>query len=119
MRSAAALVCMKCILAPVAAVLFLYGFIDHDDIILLSGMVLMFITVALVIAQWLVAARTHCPLCITPVLASKNCSRHRSARRLLGSYRLRVATSVLFTGTFRCPYCGESTILEARERGGR
>ena len=51
---------------------------------------------------------------MTPVLAKKDCTKHRHARTFLGSHRLRVALAILFRNSFRCPYCNESTILEVR-----
>lgn len=68
------------------------------------------------IFQWFTAARARCPLCLTPSMAKKNCSKNRNARRLLGSYRLKVATSIIMNGHFRCPYCNEPTVLEVRKR---
>ncbi|HSP43962.1 MAG TPA: hypothetical protein VLO11_13900 [Luteolibacter sp.] len=118
MRITAILICLKCLAAPLSAAVFIYGFVQNDDAKIIAGLVLVFVTVLLVIAQWLFAARTHCPLCITPVMMSKGCAKHRHARRFLGSHRLHVALSVLFTGGFRCPYCGEPSVLEVRERGG-
>ncbi len=32
------------------------------------------LTLVIIILQWMAAARTRCPLCITPVLATKACS---------------------------------------------
>lgn len=69
----------------------------------------------LLVIQWLVASRTGCPLCRTPVLAPKSCMKHRRARTILGSHRLRVALAILFKNRFRCPYCNEPTALELRE----
>ena len=68
------------------------------------------------VVQCILATRALCPLCMTPVLASKACSKHRNARTLMGSHRLRVAVAVLFKGSFTCPYCHESSVLEVRER---
>jgi len=68
------------------------------------------------ILQALVAHRVRCPLCMTPPLGSKSCQKNRKARPLFGSYRLRVACAVLAKDHFRCPYCGEPTLLEVRER---
>lgn len=116
MRIASLLVCMKCVTVPLAASTFLYGVLRHDVSWMMNGMALAFAALVVVIAQWIFAARTNCPLCITPVLMSKGCAKHRNARRLLGSHRLRVAVGILFTGSFRCPYCGEPTVLEVRDR---
>ena len=56
------------------------------------------------------------PLVLTPVLASKDCAKHRRARTFLGSHRLRVALSILFKNTFRCPYCWEKSAMTVRSR---
>jgi hypothetical protein len=64
--------------------------------------------------QWIVSAQARCPLCLTPPLALRYCAKHRKARRLLGSFRLRVACSIIFRNYFRCPYCGETTAIETR-----
>ena len=76
------------------------------------------LTLVVVVLQWSCAAKTRCPLCLTPVLATKGCSKHRNARPFLGSYRLRVALGVLFKGRFYCPYCNEPSALEVRQRRG-
>jgi len=68
------------------------------------------------IVQWITSARARCPLCLTPSMAKKNCSKNRNAQRLLGSYRLKVASSIILNGHFRCPYCNEPTVLEVRRR---
>lgn len=68
------------------------------------------------VVQCILANRALCPLCMTPVLASKACSKHRNARTLMGSHRLRVAVAVLFKGSFTCPYCHESSVMEVRDR---
>jgi len=59
---------------------------------------------------------SKCPLCRSGPMSSKRCARHRSARKIFGSYRLTVALSVIFLNRFRCPYCGESTRLQVKEK---
>ncbi len=86
---------------------------DFDFTILGSALLIPFIV--MLGAQWIVASRTGCPLCRTPVLAPRSCIKHRRARTFLGSHRLRVALAVLFKNQFRCPYCNEPTELEVRE----
>ncbi len=115
-RVAALLLCLKCILMPACGVILIYSIIIHDDELTLWAMGLIILTTLMVILQWLIAARTSCPLCLTPVLAVKNCMKHRHARTFLGSHRLRVAMAVLFKNSFRCPYCHEPTALEVRDR---
>lgn len=72
--------------------------------------------IACLIIQWISASRARCPLCLTPSMAKKNCSKNRNAKKLLGSYRLKVASSIIFQNHFRCPYCNEPTALEVRHR---
>jgi hypothetical protein len=69
-----------------------------------------------VILLWAISGRTNCPLCMTPVLAHKRCSKHRRARKLLGSYRMRAAAGILVKNSFLCPYCNEPTVMEVRDR---
>lgn len=90
-------------------------FINHQTHIILSAS-LIGAGVLLVVCQWITAARARCPLCLVPSLSKKNCSKNRNAKRLLGSYRLKVATSIIFQNSFRCPYCNEPTALEVRQR---
>ena len=61
------------------------------------------------------AVRARCPLCMNPPLVTRACQKHRTARTLVGSYRLRVATAVTLTGGFHCPYCGERTRCVVRD----
>ena len=82
----------------------------------MTGCTLAGLTVLTAILQWLIATRTGCPLCMTPVLAKKQCVTHRNARPFLGSSRLKVALTILFKRTFRCPYCGELTAIKASHR---
>ena len=64
-----------------------------------------FILVALL--QAILSSRTACQLCQTYVLRAITCSKNPRARPLFGSYRLKVAVTIVFKGKFCCPYCGE------------
>jgi hypothetical protein len=92
-----------------------YSAIIHDHVPVWSAVILIAFTAMVILLQWIMASRTNCPLCVTPVLANKSCSKNRHARQLFGSYRMRVATTILFRNLFRCPYCGELTALKVRE----
>jgi hypothetical protein len=49
----------------------------------------------------------HCPLCHGTVLREGRCRKHAEAARIPGlTYRATVVLSALFTGHFRCMYCG-------------
>lgn len=92
------------------------SFFANDRDLSIFGSILMIVSVFLLFAQWIVASRAGCPLCRTPVLASLGCVKHRKAKRLLGSYPLRVALAITFKEQFRCPYCNEPTGMEVKER---
>lgn len=115
-RVAMLLLFAKCLLAPCAVGVLLYGMILRQEEVLWLAAWLCGGTVATAILQWMFASRVNCPLCMVPVLANRTCTKHRNSRKFLGSYRLQVATSAFFKGYFRCPYCNEPTALEVRER---
>lgn len=115
-RIAALLLCAKCVLVPVAVVVIAFAVTVQNHSLIIAGFGMFVLTALIVFLQWLISMRTQCPLCMTPVLAKKGCVKHRHARRSLGSYRLRVAIGVLFSGMFRCPYCNELTSVKVRER---
>lgn len=58
----------------------------------------------------------RCQLCQAPMMAQRKCSRHRKAKKSLGSYRLKLATSFLFTDSYTCPFCGESFTSQVVEK---
>jgi cytochrome bd-type quinol oxidase subunit 1 len=116
LRFAAIFLCLSWILSVAAVGLLTYSLIEHNKKLTFVAMGLALAAIFVVVIQWILASRTRCPLCLTPVLASKGCSKHRNAKKLLGSYRLRVAMMVLFKGRFHCPYCHEPSVLEVRER---
>jgi hypothetical protein len=118
-RIAAVLLLAKCLLTPAAAGILIHSFIIQDPGLSFIGLGMLLLTGLMVLLQWFVSARANCPLCMTPVLGNKDCTKHRNAKTLLGSHRLRVAVALLCTGRFRCPYCGEPTELEVRYRRTR
>ena len=111
---AAVLWWMKFILLSAAFVLMLGGFCVDDTYLVNIGAGAAFSGVFLAILQLLVANRARCPLCLTPVLASKTCSKHRKAKTLFGSYRARVSLFIIFKKQFHCPYCNEPTQLRLK-----
>lgn len=116
-RLAALLVCAKCLMAPVSLGWLAYSIVVHDRTQTLLALGALAATLVVKTLQWIVAARTHCPLCMTPVMGHKKCVKHRNAKTAFGSYRLRVALAILFRNSFRCPYCHEPTAMEVRNRG--
>ena len=102
--------------APVAAGLLVYSLLIDNRQGVMFGGGLMATSLIGVILQWMVASRANCPLCMTAVLAPRACMKNRRARSLFGSYRLRVAVSILFKNRFHCQYCNEPSVMQVRER---
>lgn len=111
---AAWLFILKYLFAAATGTILSYGIATYNRELTTVGMGVGLTTILGVVLQWLIAQQTRCPLCVTPVLVAKACSKHRNARRFLGSYRLRAALSMVFRGWFRCPYCHEPCELAAR-----
>lgn len=116
MRIASLLVCARSVLLPATLGGLMYVLVTNDKRVALYALALIPLTLFVVILQILVSTRTHCPLCMTPVLGFKSCNKHSQARTIFGSYKLRVALGALFRKSFRCPYCNESSILKVREK---
>lgn len=104
---------------PIVVGTLVYSIMTDDHSLAKIGIALIGSAVLVVILQFLIGQRARFPLCMTPVLASKGCSKHRQARTLFGSHRLRVAAAIVFTNRFKCPYCNESAELEVRTRSHR
>jgi hypothetical protein len=115
-KLAALLHCLGALMIPVVIGTLVYSIMTDDSALTKVGIILMGLTVLVAILKFFIGSRTRCPLCMTPVLASKGCSKHRHARTLFGSYRLRVAVAIYFRNSFKCPYCYESSELEVRTR---
>ena len=115
-RLAAVLLCGKCLTFPLASGMLILFLVTGSNPLAWIGVALVLLALLVTFLQWLLAARTPCPLCKTPVLAKKHCMTHRHARTFLGSYRLRVAIAILLRNSFHCPYCHEPTAMEVRER---
>jgi len=115
-RCAALLICARCLLVPSVVAVLVDALVRNDQPQILLAMGMVGVTVVMGVLQWVLASRTRCPLCMTPVLATKGCAKHRNARKILGSHRLRVALGVLFRGSFTCPYCHEPSVMEVRRR---
>jgi len=116
-RLASLMVIISFLGMPVAISILIVGMFKGEVPIILVSAWCMGGTVAFIALTFIVSARLRCPLCMVPPLIRRGCSKHRHAKKLFGSYRLKVAYSILFADRFRCPYCGEPTAMEARRRG--
>lgn len=116
MRIASLLLLCNRLLIVTAGALLLASILANDPRLMIYGIAAAAICILFIIAQSIAASHTDCPLCRTPVLASMKCMKHRKAKRLLGSYRMRVALGIIIKQQFRCPYCHEPTELDVGER---
>lgn len=114
LRIAALLLCVVRLLIPAAVVVLLISAVDGDKQNAITGLILIGTALLLTVLHWMFASSAKCPLCMMPVLLRKGCSKHRHAKQLFGSYRLRAALAILFKGRFRCPYCNEPTVLRLK-----
>lgn len=114
LRITAFLLCLKRLVIAGAVIAFIASFVTNDRQLGIVGLGLAGGAVLIALLQWIAASGARCSLCMMPVLSRKGCSKHRHAKRFLGSHRLRVALSILLKGSFRCPYCNEPTILRLK-----
>jgi hypothetical protein len=101
---------------PAGAAVMLLGLYHSYDPQVVAGGEIMGCALLAYLFEWLMSARARCPLCTISPLHPKGCQKNRRVKRLFGSYRLLVATNVLFRDFFQCPYCGEATKIAVRER---
>jgi hypothetical protein len=113
-RIASLLVLAFCLLIPTTLGGLAYALLSQNRELALYSLALIPLTLLVVLLKIFASTRTHCPLCMTPVLGDKSCNKHRNARTIFGSYKLRVALCVLFLNSFRCPYCNERSVLKLR-----
>jgi hypothetical protein len=99
--------------------IFIYSLLAKDKQLASLTLWMILSSLLLGILQWVLSSRPHCPLCLTPPIAHRACSKHRNAKQLFGSYRLRVACSIILRKCFCCPYCGETTAVEAPPAAAR
>lgn len=113
-RLVSVLLCLKYVGAAAATSLVVYSLVEDNGERLVAGAVIGVAAFLALLTEWMFAEKTRCPLCLTPVLKEKSCSKHRHAKTFLGSFRLRVALAVMVKGSFRCPYCNEPSVLKVR-----
>jgi len=118
-RIAAILVILMWLSVPVAFSLLGYGIFSGTHQWFVYAGIAVGAGLSCAVLNFMMGGRLRCPLCMVPPLQNRRCSKHRTALRLFGSHRLKVAHSILFKDHFRCPYCGEPTAMEVRERYGR
>ena len=118
-RIASVLVLVMFLMIPTFFGFFLSGIILGGNRWFLYAWVALAVALFCMVTNFLLSGRLRCPLCIVPPLASRRCSKHRSATKLFWSHKLKVAHSIIFRNSFRCPYCGEPTVMEARRKRAR
>jgi len=87
----------------------------HHPSTLISGCIFTGVLFLMVLKR-IMSPMLCCPICLGPPLYNRACSKHRNVDRLLGSYKLKIAASILLCGYFTCPYCGEKTVMRVRSK---
>jgi hypothetical protein len=90
------------------------SFVNYEATLATVGIILFISSGIVAVLQLVVASRARCPLCLTQPVAMRKCAVNRSAKTLLASHRLHVAVSIILRNRFRCPYCGETTVIVSR-----
>ena len=118
-RIAALFVLMKWLLFTIGVPLSCYGLAMGKRDLVHYAIGCFALAGLLSLGHWAVGARARCPLCFVPSFSHQQQSKSRKALSFLGSYRFFVALGVLFMGWFHCPYCGEDTAMQARQKNSR
>jgi hypothetical protein len=113
-RLASLLWIFVCICLPVTIGLLGYGIYEKRHDFMYYGLGSAGLGLFLMMWFTILSNRLRCPLCMVQPLSRRGCAKNRNAGKLLGSYRLMVAASILVRDHFRCPYCGEPTAMEVR-----
>ena len=113
-RIASTLVIMLFLMIPVIIGLLVSGIYLGENRWFLWAGISTGVALVCLLVNFSLGSRLRCPLCMVPPLVNRRCSKHREAARLFGSHRLKVAQSIMFKDSFRCPYCGEPTAMEVR-----
>ncbi len=115
LRIASLLLLVNRLLIVASIGLLLVAMFGNDQHLTFIGSALLAISFILIIAQRIAALHVGCSFCRTPVLGPMSYIKHRKARRLLGSYQLRVACAILFNDRFCCPSCNEHSSVHIKE----
>ena len=99
--------------------LVVYALIENNRQLLGIALGLIGFAAILLLVYRISGSSARCSLCSCPVMFSQSCSRNRNAKTVFGSYRTRVACSIVLTNKFTCPYCGEATQCVPRQRSSR
>lgn len=118
-KFAALLVLLMFVMLPVAVGFAIGGVMLEEKRWFIFAGICVGVTLLCLAVNFILSGRLRCPLCMVPPMQNRGCSKHRTATTMLGSHRLKVASSIIFKDSFRCPYCGEPTSMEVRQRGGR
>ncbi|MEM8953207.1 MAG: hypothetical protein AAGD22_03560 [Verrucomicrobiota bacterium] len=89
------------------------GLLFSNSFFVRFGLVGIGFLVVVSVAYFFMAASLRCIVCTNPVFLSKRCTKNRAARRFLGvSYPMEVARQAIWSGYYRCMYCGERVRTE-------
>jgi hypothetical protein len=104
-------------LSAVAVISFLVATVIFDEPRLMIGAGIAFAALGIAAGIHLAEAnKARCPVCTTALFAHTGCSKHKTARRILGSYRLHTAAQILTRPLFHCHHCGEGVLCRSQPK---
>ena len=91
-----------------SVILTTYGVFTSSKAYIEVGCAQLILTICLGLLYFIISSSWKCPLCSGAVWTKSKCSKNPKAKKALGlSYRLNIASRVIFKLPYRCPYCGE------------
>lgn len=101
-----------------AGALLTKAWVMRDDRSLVVGFVMAVVAVLCVLGGLILSSKIDCPVCFGRLFGSAQCSKHREARRVLGSTRLAmVIQTILAFEKLKCRFCGTSLRLDKHGLG--
>ena len=94
------------------------GIVLEDKPVVSAGAIAIGVGFLSIILFFIKYSSMRCPLCMGPMWGKQKCRKSKNAKRAFGvSYRLYMASSIVFKGHYRCMYCGEPfNARESREQ---
>ena len=100
-------------------VLFAMGALNADFTLIYAAGACLATLLLLQLYHFMECTKIVCPNCRSQLLKSRSCSKHRNAKKLFGSYLLRIAFQVIFTNKFRCHFCDNIYQWRGKNRGSK
>lgn len=99
---------LRTVTAICCVVLFAAGAWSQSFTLIYAAGACLTLLLLLLMFHFMESDKIICPNCRSQILKSRRCGKHRNAKKILGSYTLRVAFQIVFSKRFRCFYCDKT-----------